>query len=513
VVPRLSGANPFPLEHTELPEEQGRSSPSAGRDNPMWMGQLRMRKFTMVWAGYLVTMTGTALTGFALGVWIYLETGSTMQFAVSFILSLLPGILLSPVAGALVDRWNRRTVLLVADAVGIATTLTLALLFTLGVLEPWHIYVTTTIRSALRSLQIPALSSSIVLLAPKEEVGRANGMVLLANAVSQTVAPALGGVFLLGLGLNGVLLIDCATYVVNVTVLLLTRIPRPPASEAGTTGKGTLRGEAGQGWRYLTGRRSLVALVAFYAALDFSVGFVDVLITPLVLAFASSAALGTVLSIGGIGLVLGSVTMTAWGGPRRRVHGVAGFAVPLGLSLCVGALHPSVTLVAIAAFGFMFCSMIIDGTTRSILQLEVEPDLQGRVIALFNMVTNSTLFTGYLLAGPVADHLFEPLLAKDGALAGSVGDVLGVGQGRGMAFLLLLLGGLVLVTAAVGYLQPSLRSLEKPAPTAEPTADEPAAGPALDEPVAGAGLEREATVEAVSDLVTEGDGSAASGRR
>lgn len=447
-----------------------------------WMGQSRMRKFMAIWASSLVTMTGTALTGFALGVWVYLQTGSTTQLALTFVLAFLPGILFSPLAGALVDRWDRRLILLVSDAVGIGTTLTLALLYTAGHLEPWHIFVTTVIRSSLRAMQVPALNSIVVLLAPKEQIGRANGLMGVANAVSQTVAPAVGGALMLAIGLNGVLFIDCATFFLNVVVLFVSRIPVPPRSQAGAEGKGALRGEIVQGWRVLTANRALVSLALFYAALDLSVGFVDILITPMVIGFASVSALGVVLTVGGVGLVLGSVTMASWGGPRRRVHGTAGFAFPLGLFLCVGSLHPSIPLVAVAAFGFMFCSMIIDGTSRSIIGTEVEPDLQGRAFATFNMVTNTVLCSSYLLAGPIADRVFEPLLAKKGALAGSVGNVLGTGPGRGMALLLGLLGLLVLATAVAGYLTPGLRGLSdkvtKPAPQGSP--GEPDRDPAQD---------------------------------
>ncbi|MCH0563659.1 MFS transporter [Streptomyces sp. MUM 136J] len=455
-----------------------------------------MRKFTAIWASSLVTMTGTALTGFALGVWVYLETGSTTQLALTFVLAFLPGILFSPLAGALVDRWDRRVILLVSDAVGIGTTLTLGLLYMAGHLEPWHIFTTTLIRSSLRAMQVPALNSIVVLLAPREQIGRANGLMGVANAVSQTVAPALGGALMVGVGLDGVLFIDCATFLVNVVVLFVTRIPAPQASKAGAAGKGSLRAEIGQGWRALAGKRALVALALFYAALDLSVGFVDILITPMVISFASVSALGLVLTIGGIGLVLGSVTMASWGGPRRRVHGTAGFAVPLGLFLCLGSLRPSVALVATAAFGFMFCSMIIDGTSRSIIGTEVEPDLQGRAFATFNMVTNTVLCSSYLLAGPVADRVFEPLLAEKGPLAGSVGEVLGTGPGRGMALLLGLLGLLVLATAVAGYLTPALRGLSDraPKPAAEDSGEEPAhdlAGDASGGTDAGTDTDRE----------------------
>ncbi len=431
------------------------AGPAAGEQGE----PLHMRRFTALCAGYLVSMTGSGLSGFALGVWIYLRTGSATLFAVSMVLTLLPGLLVSPLAGALVDRWSRRMILMISDVAGIASTGVLALLYALGLLQPLHVFIAIAVRSALRSLQVPALNSSVILLAPEKDVGRANGMVLLATAVSQTVAPVLGGVLLLAIKLTGILLIDCATFVVSVGVLVLITIPRPAASAAGSAGRGTLRGEILQGWRYLSRRRGLVGLVTFYSALNVSVGFVDVLFTPLVLGFATAAALGTVLSVGGLGLILGGAAMTLWGGPRRRIHGLAGFAFPLGLCLCLGALRPSVTLIAIAAFGFMFCTMIIDGTSRSILQVEVEPDMQGRTFATFNMVTNFVLLVSYLIAGPVAQHVFDPLLRQGGPLAGSVGSIMGVGPARGAALLIMLLGLLVLVTAATGYLHPSLYRL------------------------------------------------------
>jgi MFS family permease len=437
-----------------------------------------MRRFAALCVGYLVSMMGSGLTSFALTVWIYLKTGSTIQFAFGFILSVLPGILLSPVLGALVDRWNRRTALVLSDAVGIATTGTLALLYSAGLLKPWQVFLTITVRSALRALQVPALNSSVTLLAPPEQLGRANGLVMLANAVGQTVAPILGGALLLAIKLDGVLLIDCASFVFNVGVLLAITIPRPEASQAGSTGRGSLRGEIGQGWRYLAGRRGLIALIVFYAALNLGVGFVDVLFTPLVMDMASAAALGTILSIGGVGLVIGSSAMAAWGGPRRRVHGLAGFTFVLGLFLCVGALRPNIVLVGVAVFGFMFCSVIIDGTSRSTLQTEVDADMQGRVFATLNMTTNATLFAGYLLAGPLAEKVFEPLLRAHGSLAGSFGKVLGVGEGRGTALLLLLVGVVVLATATGGYLSPGLRALRKPLATKQDPAEAGDAQPA-----------------------------------
>jgi MFS transporter, DHA3 family, macrolide efflux protein len=399
-----------------------------------------MRKFTVLWVGQIVSLFGSGLTGFALGVWVYLRTGSATQYAVIFMLAFLPGIIASPLAGTVTDRLSRWTVLLLCDVAGIACMTSLAALYSAGLLAPWHIYITTSVASVAAAFQIPAFASSVTLLVQKKDVDRANGMVMLAQAVSQVLAPLGAGVLLSAITLRGVILLDGATFVANSIALVLVRIPRPRATVAGTVGRGSMWSEWVTGWRYVTTRKSLMSLIYFYAALNFCVGFVDVLITPVVLGFASTAALGTILSIGGVGMVVGSVLMTVWGGPSRRMPVVIGFSVPLGLSLCVGALRPSLVLITAAAFAFFFCSAIINACTRSIWQVKVEPDLQGRVLSVNNMIANSVLAVAYLLSGPLADRVFDPLLRDGGRLAASAGRVIGVGPGRGTALLVLVLG-------------------------------------------------------------------------
>src|SRR6266511_4368010 len=211
-----------------------------------------MRKFTALSAGLLVSVLGSAFTGLALAVWVFQTTGSVTQYGITLVLNFLPGILFAPVAGALVDRWNRRTILMVSDALNAVTVLAMA-----GVLRLWHVFVVIGVGSLLRAIQMPALNSVVVLLAPKEHVGRANGMVLLAQAIGNTVGFAAGGVLLVAIGLDRVLLIDCATFVLNVAILLFVAIPAPPRSAAGSADAGRLLGEIRQGWRYLSTRRVL----------------------------------------------------------------------------------------------------------------------------------------------------------------------------------------------------------------------------------------------------------------
>jgi MFS transporter, DHA3 family, macrolide efflux protein len=418
-----------------------------------------MRKLTRLLVGTMVSMLGSAFTGFALGVWVFQHTGSAAEYTVTLVLNLLPGIVFAPVAGALVDRLSRRTILMASDAVNGVIILALAILYTAGVLEPWQIFIAIAVQSLVRAIQLPAMNSVIVLMAPKEQVGRANGMMLLGQALGGTVGFAAGGVLLVAIGLNGVLLIDVSTFVIDLVVLLFITIPHPPRTAAGPEEAGNLARDIRQGWRYLAVRPSLLSILIFYAALNLALGYADALLTPIVLSFASAEGLGLVLAFLGLGMVLGGVALTTWGGPRRRIYGLAGFALPLGFFLCLGALRPSAPLIMIAALGFAFCFTIVDGTSRGVLQLEIEPDMQGRAFATFGMVTNAVLCLSYATAGPFADHVFEPLLLKGGSLTGSVGAVIGVGRGRGMAFLVGLIGLFAILAAIAGFLRPSLRAL------------------------------------------------------
>ena len=443
-----------------------------------------MRRFIALSTGLLVSILGSAFTGLAMGAWVFQHTGSATQYGITLLINLLPGVLFGPVAGALVDRWNRRAILMVSEAVSALTVLGLALLYGAGMLQPWHIFIVVGIQSLVRSMQMPALSAVVVLLAPKEQVGRANGLIMLAQALGNTAGFAAGGVLLVAIQLNGVLLVDFSTFLVNIVVLLFVPIPRPPRSAAGAAvaGQGLLA-EIRTGWRVFGARRALIALLLLTAALNLTLGAADAMLTPLVLSFASAAVLGLVVASMGVGAVLGSGALAVWGGPRRRVTGLAGFALPLGLFLCLGAVRPSVPLILIAALGFTFCYTIVDGTNRNILQLEIEPDVQGRVFASYNVLSGAALAVAYLVTGPLADNIFEPLMRANGRLAGSVGSVIGTGPGRGMALLVLITGLVMLLTAVIAYVQPSLRALpdrptgKRAEPADEPVAAEPAATP------------------------------------
>ncbi len=427
-----------------------------------------MRTFLVIWFGQLVSTLGSGLTGFALGVWIYQETGSTTLFAFNLLAFAVPNLLVSPFAGALVDRWDRRRIMILSDTGAGLSTLVVAVLYFSGGLEVWHVYILTALNSAFSAFQWPAYSAVTTLLVPKSQLGRAGGMVQIGEAISALASPAIAGVLFVTVGIQGVVMVDFATYLIAILTLLVVRVPRPPATEAGAEGKGSLLHEAAYGWRYITARRGLLGLLIIFAATNFLTSLWNPLLPPMILEMSSPAMLGYLASVVGVGMLLGTLVMSAWGGPKRRIHGVLAFLMISGVFQMLLGVSPSLVLIAIAGFGAMFTMPIINGSSQAIWQTKVAPDVQGRVFAVRRMIAWSAMPLAYLVAGPLADRVFNPLLVEGGALAASVGQVLGVGPARGTGLLFVVTGLLSILAAAAGYLYPHIHYLEDELPDAMP---------------------------------------------
>ncbi len=425
-----------------------------------------MRVFIIVWLGQLVSLVGSGLTSFALGLWVYEHTGSVTQFALIGLFTALPNIVLSPLAGALVDRWDRRWAMILSDTGAGLCTLMMAFLFLTNRIEVWQIYLAAGASAAFGTFQWPAYSAAMTLLVPKKHLGRANGMVQFGQAAAEILAPALAGVLVLTTRVQGILLIDFVTFFFAVTTLLLVRFPGPETTTAAQARKDSLWREASYGWRFITARRGLLGLLVFFAVVKFLWGMVGALIAPMILGFTSADVLGAIISIAGGGMLAGSLLMSAWGGPKRRIDGVLHFELLSGLCFLLIGLRPSAWPVALGAFGAHLTIAIIYGSNQAIWQSKVPPNVQGRVFATQQMVAKSTTPLAYLTAGPLADKLFEPLLASDGPLTGSIGQITGVGPGRGIGLLFIVMGILKVAVTLGGYLYPRIRLVEDELPDA-----------------------------------------------
>ena len=429
--------------------------------------------FVTVWLGQLVSTLGSGMSTFALGVWTLQNSGgSVTRYALVAFFTIIPSVLLSPIAGALVDRWDRRWAMILSDSGAGLCTLSMALLLWADRLEIWHVYLFGALSALFTTLQWPAFSAATTLLVPKRHLGRASGMVQMAAALSQVLAPGVAGALVATVGPARVLLIDFGTFLVALVTLLVVRFPRAEASAEGAR-RGSLLREAWWGWRFIQERPGLLGTLILFAATNFCMAMMQVLVTPLVLGFTTTAVLGVVLSVAGSGMLIGSIAMSVWGGPRRKVYGIYGSLVIQGLILFVGGLRPSAVLIASAAFVFLFTAPILTGCSQAIWQVKVPPDLQGRVFSVRRMIAYSMLPLAFLLAGPLADGVFEPMMAPGGLLAESAGRILGVGEGRGIGLLFMVLGALILVLVTIAWGLPRLRNVETELP--DVVKDEPPA--------------------------------------
>lgn len=417
-----------------------------------------MGTFTAVWAGQLVSMLGSSLTSFALGVWIYQQTGSTEQFALLTLFATAPFLVVSPFAGGWVDRHDRRRTMLCADGAAAAATLAVAVLYALGGLAVWHLYLSTAIRSAAGAFQWLAWSAATAQIVEAEDLGRANGLTQVSQSLSQLLAPVLAGSLLVPLGLGGLFALDFATFAVALAVLLAVRFGGSPIP---APNKPSTREDLIVGWQTIARQPGLVALLVFTAVSNLLVGTLSILSGPLVLAFAPAATLGLLQSVGGVGMLAGGLALGVTGGPRRKVLGVLGGMAFGGVWMAVAGLRPSALWIGAAAFGFFLSLPFIFGCTQAIWQRRIPEAVQGRVFALTGLVGGVAFPVAALIAGPLGERLFEPLLRADGTLATSLGPWLGVGPGRGLGLLFVVVGLLTVLLSAGGLLYRPLRTVEK----------------------------------------------------
>ncbi|MEW6402809.1 MAG: MFS transporter, partial [Chloroflexota bacterium] len=275
-----------------------------------------MSVFLPVALGQIISVTGSALTGFALGAWVYQETHSTIQYALILLVTMLPSLLVAPLAGALVDRWDRRRVMILSDTGAAICTAVLAILIYLEQLELWHIFLILTINSLLRGFQSPAYIASISLMIPKDQLGRANGILQFESTSRYLLSPVLAGWLMDRIGVSGVMAIDFITFLVAVSTVLLVRFPRP--SHSGTSTRRSLLREANYGWQYISAKPGFLALMILFAVGNYANLMTDTVLPPMLLDFTSPSILGSILSAGGLGMLAGTLVMSTWGGPKRR---------------------------------------------------------------------------------------------------------------------------------------------------------------------------------------------------
>ncbi len=426
-----------------------------------------MAAFSVIWLGQLLSLVGTALSSFALAIWAWEQTGAATALALVSFFGFGATIIATPFAGPLVDRAPRRRVLILSDLGAALASAGLLALLLVGHLEIWQLCAASAVAGVAQAFQYPAYAAAVSMLAPPAQLVRAGGMLAFAQSSATTAAPLLAGVLLSLVGIQGVLIIDLLSFLVSVAALLVVPIPEPERTDAEEAPQqrilGTLRREALYGFRYILARPGLRQLQALFLAINLTGSVSLALLSPLILARSGgdALALAEVRVALGVGGICAGALLALWGGPRRRIHGVLlGWAL-LGLTgdLIFGlGRSPSAWLVA--AFCSTFFYHIAISANQAIWQTSVEPAVQGRVFAARRLSAQITAPLGMLLAGPLADRVFEPAMQPGSSLAGNFGWLVGVGPGAGLALLFVGTGLCGALLGLGGYALPAARAVE-----------------------------------------------------
>lgn len=423
-----------------------------------------MTAFIKIWSGQLFSLLGSAMTRFALTIWAYQMTGQATAVSLMAFFSWGPEVFMSPIAGAIVDRLNRKLTMALADtAIGLSTVAIL-ILYLSGSLQLWHVYLAGAFAGTFSSLHWPAYSAAITLMVPKRNYSRATAMTSLAEASSSILAPILAAAMLGWIGISSVFALDLVTLLIGLTTLLVTKIPKPSRSQAGREGAGSLLKESFFGFRYIFSRPSLLGLQLIFLFGNMFSNVAWIVAAPMILARTANnaAILATAQSAGGIGGVVGGIILSIWGGFRRKTDGVfLGWALP---SLFAGFLVGMGQGLPMWVAGFFLASTVGElnyVSNQAIWQAKVPPDVQGRVFSTRRLIAQLASPISLLAAGPLADRVFEPAMMGGGSLAGTLGPIFGTGPGSGMSFMIFAFSMLVVLVGLSGYLFPVIRDAEK----------------------------------------------------
>jgi MFS family permease len=421
-----------------------------------------MRGFVLLWAGQFISIFATRMTNFAITLWAWDMTGTATGLVLVGVIGFLPGVLLSPLAGTLIDRWNRKLVLAFSDAGAAISTVILLILFYTGKAEIWHLYATSALTSAFGAFQYPAYSAVVTTMVPKEQYARANSMGAVVGSASGIAAPMLAGALLVVIDIHQIMLIDLATFGLAMLALLLVYIPNPERTQDLPEGKSSIWKETLQGIKYILERPSLLAIILLFTASNLHAAFGYPIMTPMILTKTgdNSLILGMSRSAGSVGFLVGGLIMSIWGGPKKRIHAINLSFILWGLfGAFVFGPAWSLPFWLIGSFTMAVFNPIINSAYIAILQDKVAPDIQGRIFGLEDAISTISFPLGQLLAGQLADRVFEPGL-NGGRLAGVLGPVFGTGPGAGMGLVIVIGGVLAIINGIAGYLIKPIRDIE-----------------------------------------------------
>jgi MFS family permease len=415
------------------------------------------RSFMLIWAAQLVARVGNGLTPFGLSVYVYQQTGLSTSVAVVTMAGFLPAMLLAPLGGVLADRVDRRLLMILGGAFSAVGLLALLLAFRSGAASVPVICACLAFGSVFTSVIDPAYRATATDLLAPGQYARAGGLTQLASASQFLVSPALAGLLMAWSGVALVIVADIAAMTATTVCMLLIRRTIRTRKRAP---RGGVWADLRFGVAFLARNRDVTVLVLLMTLVTFCMGSLQTLFTPMLLDLSSERTLGIVRSATAVGMVAASLAIGVLGTGHRHVRSIVTALAVGGAAVVLMGATTSVLLVAALAFVFFMTLPPLNTSVEVLARSSIPNATQGRVWGLIGLVSQLGYLVAYAVAGVLADAVFNPLLVPDGALAGSVGTLIGTGPSRGIGLMLMVVGALLVVLAVVVSRVKGMRTME-----------------------------------------------------
>ena len=422
-----------------------------------------LRNFLIIWLGQLVSAVGSQMTAIALEIWAWEITGKATTLTLVSLFSLLPSIIITPISGVIVDRFNRKLLIMLGDSVAVITTIVLLFLYINKNLQIWHLYVAAAFAGTFGQFQYLAYSASVSLMIPKQHYTRASSLDFLSHHSAIIIAPALAGYLYQVIGLVGIWLIDISTFIVAILTILFIPVPQPMQTEANAE---NFWQDVGYGLRYLNSHRSLLFLLIANLLFFFAHDIGDVLYIPMILSRTenNTVVLGNLITAAGFGGVMGALIINKWGGFQNKIKGVLLGIIGVGLTKIVFGLGQTMWVWIPPQFLCSLSFTLSGSADNAIWLAKVAPDVQGRVFAARSLLLQLASAASVAIAGPLSDRVFIPAFTQANSWAGIFKDIFGTGAGAGIAMLYVICAVCMFLVGLIGFYIPQLRNVERIVP-------------------------------------------------
>lgn len=412
--------------------------------------------FTTIWVGQMLSGLGSGITAFALGIFVYQQTGSATNFSLVTLCLFVPSVLLRPIGGVFADRFDRRIMIIIGD-IGSATGIVFILASVLtGTVELWKIYSGVTVSSIFVALQSPAYKAIITDLLTEEQFSRAAGMVQLASSAQHLLSPLIAGLLLSLSSIKIVLMIDISTFLFAVlTVTAIKSSLHPVINKK----ENSISSDLKEGWAAITSNRGVYILILIISLISFFIGILQTLFGPMMLSFTDAATYGFSQSAGATGMLISSLILGIAGIQKNHVNIlVTGLAIA---GVCLSLMGMATSILFITGFFFLLFSALplINTSADVLIRKNIPNEKQGRAWGIIGLLSQIGFIAAYSISGFLADHLFIPLLEKGGALAPTIGRITGTGHGRGIGLMLIISGLCMITVTAITFRITALRDL------------------------------------------------------